>query len=374
MIEQRNFTIGGLRAIRILAVGALLIPQPGFAGAQERDTHTAAVRPSSLGQIHAGFLFIDGQYIPPPYKISLTKKSIRINGNTFAEDDFDLSIFKPDRPAGGQRSAASSVRTVSAKPAKNRSPRSSALRAFHQELSDLRLGSVIVLERQAPPLILAPTREGHDLLMALCSSSTASALSTDIPSTLLTESARQSWRQLVDDFEVSDEFLQRASPTIDRMEQVLSDNAAGISANFWRERISFPLTTFAMVIVVVAFGHLLSNAPRPGESESEQYSPATAKRVIVQSLVLVALLSAIDLIWTMLAYQAGSMRELNPLGSGLIADPTQLITFKVAVTSLAIALLYFLHQSPLAQRASWWCCLILTLLTARWLTFQSMFM
>ena len=73
-------------------------------------------------------------------------------------------------------------------------------------------------------------------------------------------------------------------------------------------------------------------------------------------------------------YQAGSMRELNPLGSGLIADATQLITFKVAVTSLAIALLYWLHQSPLAQRASWWCCLILTLLTARWLTFQSMFM
>jgi len=81
----------------------------------------------------------------------------------------------------------------------------------------------------------------------------------------------------------------------------------------------------------------------------------------------------IDLVWTVLAHQAGSMRELNPIGSQLFSNPVNLIIFKTAATSLAIALLFRLRQIPLARQASWWCCLVLTLLTARWLTFHSMF-
>jgi hypothetical protein len=51
-----------------------------------------------------------------------------------------------------------------------------------------------------------------------------------------------------------------------------------------------------------------------------------------------------------------------------------LILFKAIAVSVTIGLLYALHRRPVAQVASWWSCLVLTLLTARWLTFHSMFM
>jgi hypothetical protein len=95
--------------------------------------------------------------------------------------------------------------------------------------------------------------------------------------------------------------------------------------------------------------------------------------VVGRSLVLIALLSCIDLVWTLAATGAGAMSELNPLGSRLIGDPAQLVLFKLGVTIAPIAILYVLHRRPVAQIASWWCCLLLTLLTARWVVFQSMF-
>ena len=91
------------------------------------------------------------------------------------------------------------------------------------------------------------------------------------------------------------------------------------------------------------------------------------------SLGSVAVLSALDLIWTILASQAGRMREMNPFGSGLIEDPLLLIAFKVGMIGAAIAMLFVLRRHRQAQVGAWWACLICTLLTVRWLTFNSMF-
>lgn len=82
----------------------------------------------------------------------------------------------------------------------------------------------------------------------------------------------------------------------------------------------------------------------------------------------------IDLIWTVVASDSVSMRELNPLGRQLIDRPMHLVAFKLATTTTAIGLLYSLRRSPIAQAASWWSCLVLTLVTARWLTFNSMYL
>jgi hypothetical protein len=99
------------------------------------------------------------------------------------------------------------------------------------------------------------------------------------------------------------------------------------------------------------------------------------QRTIVRTLVLIGLLSTVDLVWTLLASgQPGAMLELNPLGRGLTRDPVRLVAFKSTVTAISIALLYWLQQRPLAQRVAWWTCLVLTLMTARWLTFQSLFL
>ncbi len=128
-----------------------------------------------------------------------------------------------------------------------------------------------------------------------------------------------------------------------------------------------------MVIVVFAFGHLLSNKPHVGTDGTDSDS-AAGKQVVFRSLVIVGLLSVVDLVWTVVAWQTGSMRELNPLGNRLIENPMQLAVFKLTVVSGSIGLLYWLHQRPIAQLASWWSCLLLTLVTARWLTFNAMFL
>ena len=125
-----------------------------------------------------------------------------------------------------------------------------------------------------------------------------------------------------------------------------------------------------MVLVVVAFGHLINNKPQLDPS----LSPVEIKRIIVKSLIIIAMLSMIDLTWTLMAHTSGMMREMNPVGVSLIKNPIQLILFKIGVVSLSIGLLYGQHHRPKAQAATWWSCLTLTLLTARWLTFQSMFL
>jgi hypothetical protein len=347
---------------------------------QEWGDGPSFARPNSSPPINTGFLFIEGRYIPAPYVIEQDRESIRINGEVLREDEFDLSGYEEDIasrggwPATGMMRMRRGMRRFGSSMRSRENSVMLPLQALSMELSNVRMGAVIVLFKQTQPLVLDATREGHELLQALCSVSTDPGESTSAPATLEAEFARQSWQRLVSEFEPTTEFLERASAIVNDQEAVFAENAAGIQASLWRERISFPLTIFAIVVVVLAFGHLLSNAPQLAGATGEPKSMQHARRVIVQSLVFVGLLSAVDLVWTLMAYQAGSMRELNPLGSGLIGDPSRLVMFKVSVTAAAIGLLYWLHQVPLAQRASWWCCLILTLLTARWLTFQSMFL
>jgi hypothetical protein len=67
------------------------------------------------------------------------------------------------------------------------------------------------------------------------------------------------------------------------------------------------------------------------------------------------------------------MRELNPFGSNFINDPNLLVVFKMGIIALAVGLLFGLRQYRHAQVGAWWACLICTLLTARWLTLNSMF-
>lgn len=380
MIQQCVCNRGSHPILRFIAGIAVSIALIGYASAQVQQQGVVAVSQASVPQIHTGFLFIDGRYVPPPYQIELGRKSIHINGEEFAEHDFDLSNYHSDGPSLGKGLAAEVAHMGRAMPhlptplGTRKGKRKSPLKDLFNELNDLRFGAVIVLFRKSPPVVLPPTREGHELLQVLCSANSSSQVSGQVPATLQTDSARRSWQQLVAEFEPDDEFVGRASQVVRHREEVFAANAASVRANLWRGKIGFPLTVFAIVIVVLAFGHLLSTAPRSGGAEQNPLPLADARRTIIQSLLFFGLLSSVDLIWTLLAYQAGSMRELNPLGSRLIADPSQLILFKLSITAFAIGLLYWFHQAPLAQRASWWCCLILTLLTARWLTFQSMFL
>lgn len=138
------------------------------------------------------------------------------------------------------------------------------------------------------------------------------------------------------------------------------------------EELAYPLTMAGMIVTVIAFGHLLSSSPEPGTGVTGQNSAPIAKMMVIRSIVFVVLLSSLDLIWTIMASQSGQMRELNPIASRYINNPTDLIAFKGLATLVGAALLIALRQYRQAQIASWWMCLVCTVLAFRWLTFHSM--
>jgi lysylphosphatidylglycerol synthetase-like protein (DUF2156 family) len=125
-----------------------------------------------------------------------------------------------------------------------------------------------------------------------------------------------------------------------------------------------------MLLVVIAFGNLLSNEA-PLDIQSSE-SPVMDRRVKI-FLMLIAAFSVLDLIWTLLASRANALTELNPIGSQLIHNPIGLLAFKTLVTVGVIGILFVLRGHRVAQRGAWWACLICTLVTVRWLTFNSMF-
>jgi hypothetical protein len=91
------------------------------------------------------------------------------------------------------------------------------------------------------------------------------------------------------------------------------------------------------------------------------------------SLFFAAVFSSIDLAWTILAVNANAIQELNPLGSHLIENPRHLVGFKVSITFSCLALLWLLRRHKRAQIAAWWICLVLTLITCRWLMIHSLY-
>jgi hypothetical protein len=231
-----------------------------------------------------------------------------------------------------------------------------------------------VLFQNREPVILNGTDEGRRLMRVLARSSAPHQGDDEIPKTLRSDVDRATWAQLVSEFQPTAEFLTRANEHIAQMDE-LDGNIANIAMhNVWIRRIEYPLTVFAMVIVTLAFGHLMSTKPYIASDAALVTDSPSPQQAVFRSLLIVGILSVVDLLWTVVASDSGSMRELNPLGSQLIDRPLQLVAFKSATISPAIGLMYWLHRTPIAQAASWWSCLVLALVTARWLTFSSMFL
>ena len=342
-----------------------------------------------------GFLFIDGDYVCAPYQVESDGDGVvTVNGVAYQAANFIPP--KPKKEVDVQLTTASDriVDRRTSRPASmgrfwdvarsrdggrrggrfgRMKENMSAADRVADNLRNLNMGSIVLMEQNKKPLFLERAREGQEFLKRLLgheehlaikdvSVKTTSVLRSEMCQNILTQNL------------FPPELIRRAEAAIAQTAATQSTNAAVSSTLIWNERIGYPMTILAMVLVVAAFGHLLSNNPQ-GIIETETLEGQMLNRkTVIHSLILVGVFSAIDLTWTLLANQSGSMRELNPLGSGMIENPVALVGFKVAITSAVIGLLYRLHRQPAARVASWWCCLILTLLTARWLTFQSMFL
>ena len=227
-----------------------------------------------------------------------------------------------------------------------------------------------MLYGDAPVLLLANT-ESSDLLKTLINNGALESLaSTGLAGDIQLPGESSYWKRFADGFECPQELRIRVGEVLEKERAVEERNLAEIAARKLLSSSSYPLTIFGMLLVVIAFGNLLSNEA-PLDIQSSE-SPVMERRVKI-FLMLIAAFSVLDLIWTLLASSANALTELNPIGSQLIHNPIGLLAFKTLVTVGVIGILFVLRGHRVAQRGAWWACLICTLVTVRWLTFNSMF-
>lgn len=330
---------------------------------------------------------------------------------------------------GGMRNARSLEQRVQRESAK-----------LYDSLIGAQLGGVVIIHQGLSPLLLQPNEGNFHLIRLLKSGHLGE---TELPAGASGAHPNETWKQFTSSFQPSTTLRDRATAMLDRLETAEEKANSQTKAMLLATKLSFPLTIAAMIFVVLAFGHLLNNRPTvqlpplftfsgqesaepetvsdsavasarliqfagglsrgfstaqsPGNrSAGSTSSPSgglfqhrqitlqdwfddETRKVVGRSVLLIGILSLLDLVSTIVTSQAGMMREMNPLGNGLLGDGlgnsvAAVTLFKITVTGVAVTILFSLRRRAFAQSAAWWCCLIMTLLTARWVIFQSMFM
>lgn len=354
----------------------------------EKQDDSVELGPNAYSHdVTRGFMIVDGQYISTPYKLVVDQDVIHVNDQVYGKGYFDLSKYREMEPRRGGRFAdggrfgergrggfGSGIGGTFAGRGSRGGRRNGKEMGDQvwQDVSSVLVGATVILNRGQAPQVISAGTGGTAAYLSLVQHQNDPAMSVEMPPQLASRIDDETWAQLVAVFRSSPELQTAAGELVTKVQAVDDLSQKQIASNTWVQRFAFPLTVFGYIMVVFAVGHLMQHSSKMFGNEAD-LPDEVIRRVSIRTLAIVAVLSAVDLIWTLMAHHAGSMRELNPLGSGVIDDPVRLVLFKTCVTSISIGLLYHLHQSTMARQAAWWCCLVLTLLTARWLTFQSMF-
>jgi hypothetical protein len=332
LMTQSNLCLGEARAVSQESAGQRV-------GAMTKHTVEKKVT--------EGFLFVEDRYVSLPYRVGFDENNVFIN-----DIPLDSVVLK---------------NLVTEKSLQNGRWLQQGFRRLYLHLTT---GGTLVLYGDAPVLLLANT-ESSDLLKTLINNSALESLAnTGLAADIQLPGESSYWKKFADGFECPQELRVRVDEVLEKERAVEERNLAEIAARKLLSSSSYPLTIFGMLLVVIAFGNLLSNEA-PLDIQSSE-SPVMDRRVKI-FLMLIAAFSILDLIWTLLASRANALTELNPIGSQLIHNPIGLLAFKTLVTVGVIGILFVLRGHRVAQRGAWWACLICTLVTVRWLTFNSMF-
>lgn len=324
-----------------LAAAVVLALLPGGANAQ---------RPP----IEAGFLFSEGEYIAPPYAINQVDDEIQVNGR--------LVLSIPPLQGPWRRFA----------PPKG---------VDHWLTTDLatRLSNdnIVMVRDHKHTLRFDQHTQQQDILAALAdwdSGSKRDIAEATLIGAVANDVDAEPWREWFRSFEPPRDLVSRAEKVLAEAEAVVRANQARLD---WQRRLEsaiYGLTVAAMVVSVFALGHLLSMRPPVGARWNELDTARDGTRPMVKSLGLIVLMSAFDLCWTLRAAGHDSFRELNPIGSDMLSTPMGMSAFKASAILLSCLLLLTLRRYRGAQTATWWMCLVCTLVTFRWLMFESMFL
>lgn len=303
--------------------------------------------------IHRGVIVIDGHEYLPPFTFHHVDGRILLNGNPIYEVCGETTEA---RRLAAERVIAGSERSL--------------LNELH----------VVVFGRRVLLHIDAAT--SMRLLKALRSAATPerrvmAAMTSGLRGA--EDISTSVWRDALRDFESAAALPHLQSSTLHSMEMdlemVLEPPAPGFRQEFARwSHVEYALNVSGMFLIVVAASVLVGHKPRLNKAWRLRNPDKDALRTTLQCLCLLAALGLFDLICTITSVTAASgFVELNPVAAQFIASPWQLSVFKLCATTLGITVLWKLHHYRGAQIASWWLCLICTVVTVRWVAVQSLY-
>lgn len=312
--------------------------------------------------IDYGYLFVDGEHVEFPYKVEIANGEMRVNGIDITK------CFPAPKPSQAQGSGQTRSREGG-----SRGPMNGTSGFAFRRVSDTLAGNgTVILQTGEAPIILIEESDHHFLRLLIDDAARKSPSTAELswlPSTANQDKVLQWLAGYETPASLRDRIETQFAETQAAHDLNVSQNQAVRRLDQW----GYPLSVLGMVLVVAAIGHLLTRRPELEPGDAKINPAPEAIRQTNHSLMLVAAMSGMDLVWTILISQAGAMKELNPLGSRLLANPGQLILFKMAMTALAVSLIFGLRRYRRAQLVSWWGCLLFTILTVRWLTFNSLF-
>lgn len=314
--------------------------------------------------IDGGMLVMDGRYLPGPYRIEATRESLQINERPWEFDPSQaddsvrpqsipvaLRRMREHRSGGGGRGALT-VRTA-------------------RRLANLlQQDQVVVLNYNDEPRALPVSDQGYEFYRIMFNKTPSAEQKKQFTEWMSTQSGRDTWDAWLHIF-VPDEgvrriFGYRMNELSGRVRSSQDQSAALMEL----DQSSYALSVTAMLLAAIACCHML-RWPRSGSLEAEAARQRTT-RATLGAIALVVAMSAVDLVWTILAYKAGVMKEVNPVAARFIDSPMQLAMFKAICTGTGILILFALRNRRTGQLASWWMCAVCVLLTVRWVVFDSL--
>lgn len=343
-------------------------------------------------------LFVNGQLVAPPLVVTTEQSRVLVNG-------VELSIDKAFRRALGEASSFDGDPDVAlaetmpddetGEPRRSRKRRGSADADFAYASDDADdetaaatitwktaeavtswldsgNGVAVVFEGQQP-IWLTMTNGGLELLTALQSRGKDRDALDFVLKRLQPGVDSDVYLNWITGFETSPTLDGLVAKNAELISETEARNQSATAAVSRLRTLSYPMSIVGLLLSVFAFGHVVSNKPPNRFAPSVAELTPETREMVNRCLLLVVALSILDLIWTILASQANQMTELNPMGREFIRNPALLGVFKFVMTGIGVGLLFALKQHRIAQTAAWWACMILTLLTMRWLTFNSMF-
>lgn len=308
-------------------------------------------------------LFVNGEYVESPYEIHYEPGRVSVNGVSLlvsAPRDFVRRGGIEPIVGNGRRRDFASERI---------SRRNGSFeRTFARGLRDELESACLLVAFDHYPARFLPAN-GRGLSAALLSEERSQIDWDEVLSH--TESADEAvvWEEWLLGYQIPVGARSRLQEMVDNVRKLEAESQAAIEGYARLERYAYPLTIAAMLLGVVAFGHMLQWA---GNGLHRQEASGESERYVILALGMMAGMALIDFVWTVLAGQAGQMTEINPLAARFMDSPAQLAIFKVVATGIGFSILYFWRERHQIQQVAWWMCLVCVLLTFRWVMFDSM--